>query len=275
MKNLGRARTRGIMPFALAAAIVALLPGRAWAPTAVEYSVAGPWHGFFLSAITGETGPFEINNTSMRNRRFGGTLDVGGLMVPYEGTLAASGRFTVVGRGSEGKFVVNQGELMVNGDGTAFAQSDFKLTTADGATDMGTLLFLHDFKATNPPQLPQISREWRGPVTSADGQPLGMVDVMLSPSASDSKASFFLGEATLGDMTFPFEVAVSDPGATGESRVHALGLNAGVMFLVSGVLGGEATRGPHIDARFSATYADGSVLQGTFSLAPVGSEPGD
>lgn len=273
MKNLGRASTRVIMPFALAAAIVALLPGRAWAPTAVEYSVAGPWHGFFLSSMTGETGPFEINNTSMRNRRFGGTLDVGGLMVPYEGTLAASGRFTVVGRGSEGKFVVNQGELMVNGDGTAFAQSDFRLTTADGATDMGTLLFLHDFKATNPPQLPQISLEWRGPVTSADGQPLGMVDVTLSPS--DGKASFFMGEATLGDMTFPFEVTVSDPGATGESRVHALGLNAGVMFLVSGMFGGEATRGPHIDARFSATYADGSVLQGTFSLAPVSSEPRD
>ena len=62
---------------------------------------------------------------------------------------------------------------------------------------------------------------------------------------------------------------------TGESRVHALGLNAGVMFLVSGLFGGEGTRGPHIDARFSATYADGSVLQGTFSLAPVSSEPRD
>jgi hypothetical protein len=84
-----------------------------------------------------------------------------------------------------------------------------------------------------------------------------------------------MGEATLGDMTFPFEVTVSDPGATGESRVHALGLNAGVMFLVSGMFGGEATRGPHIDARFSATYADGSLLQGTFSLAPVSSEPRD
>ena len=273
MKNLGRERTRGIMPFALAAAIVALLPGRAWAPTAVEYSVAGPWHGFFLSAMTGETGPFEINNTSQRNRRFGGTLDVGGLMVPYEGTLAASGRFTVVGRGSEGKFVVNQGDLMVNGDGTAFAQSDFRLTTADGATDTGTLLFLHDFKATNPPQLPQISRVWRGPVTAEDGTPLGMVAVTLVPS--DGKASFFLGEATLGDMTFPFEVTVSDVGATGESLVHALGLNAGVMFLVSGLFGGEATRGPHIDATFSATYADGSVLKGTFSLAPVSTVSGD
>lgn len=47
------------------------------------------------------------------------------------------------------------------------------------------------------------------------------------------------------------------------------------MFLVSGLFGGEGTRGPHIDARFSATYADGSVLQGTFSLAPVSSEPRD
>ncbi len=58
---------------------------------------------------------------------------------------------------------------MPNGDGTAFALSSFRLTTADGATDRGSLLFLHDFKATHPPQLPQIDLDWAGPVVSADG----------------------------------------------------------------------------------------------------------
>src|SRR5437867_2496556 len=113
---VGRA-TRVVMPVALAAALVALVPTRAWAPTAVEYAIAGMWHGFFLSDVNGDSGPFTINNTSMRNRRFGGTLDVGDLMIPYQGTLAEPFRFTVVGRGAEGMFVVNQGTLMVNGDG--------------------------------------------------------------------------------------------------------------------------------------------------------------
>ncbi len=87
MKRLvGGAKTKRIMPFALAAIAVLCIPGRAWAPTAVEYAVVGTWHGFFLSSLTGESGPFTINNTEQRNRRFGGTLDVGNLMIPYEGT---------------------------------------------------------------------------------------------------------------------------------------------------------------------------------------------
>jgi hypothetical protein len=267
---VGVAKTKQIMPFALAVIGVLCIPGRAWAPTAVEYAVSGMWHGFFLSSLTGESGPFTINNTEQRNRRFGGTLDVGNLMIPYEGTLAASGRFTVVGRGSDGKFEVNHGELMPNGDGTAFAQSSFRLTGAEGATDKGSLLFLHDFKATHPPQLPQIALDWAGPVVSADGKPLGMVEVMLAPSdpTRDALTSFFMGEATLGGTTFPFEVTVSDPDASGESRVHALGRNGDVAFLVNGVFNGGVLAAPKIEATFSATYADGSVLRGTFSLGP-------
>ncbi len=271
MKNLVRgATTKQIMPFALAAIAVLCIPGRAWAPTAVEYAVGGTWHGFFLSSLTGESGPFTINNTDQRNRRFGGTLDVGNLMIPYEGTLAASGRFTVVGRGSDGKFEVNHGELMVNGDGTAFAQSSFRLTAADGTTDKGSLLFLQDFKAAHPPQLSQV-RDWMGPVVSSDGKPLGMVEVMLSPpdASRGTLTSFFMGQATLGDVTFPFEVTISDRDAEGASLVHALGRNAGVMFLVNGRFMGESTFEWCINATFSATYADGSVLQGRFNLTPV------
>jgi hypothetical protein len=271
MKNLaGGARTKQIMPFALAAIAVLCIPGRAWAPTAVEYAIAGMWHGFFLSSLTGESGPFTINNTDQRNRRFGGTLDVGNLMIPYEGTLAASGRFTVVGRGSDGKFEVNHGELMVNGDGTAFAQSDFKLRTAGGMPDTGSLIFLQDFKATHPPQLSQV-HDWMGPVVSSDGKPLGMVEVMLSPPdpTRDTLPSFFMGQASLGDMTFPFEVTISDRDAEGASLVHALGRNAGVMFLVNGRFMGESIFEWCINATFSATYADGSVLQGSFNLTPV------
>src|SRR5436189_5034752 len=110
MKSLaGGAKTRQIMPFALAAIGLLCIPGRAWAPTAVEYSVAGMWHGFFLSSLTGESGPFTINNTEQRNRRFGGTLDVGTLMIPYEITLAASDRFPVVDRGTDGNFEEHHG----------------------------------------------------------------------------------------------------------------------------------------------------------------------
>jgi len=269
MKSLaGGAKTRQIMPFALAAIGLLCIPGRAWAPTAVEYAVVGMWHGFFLSSLTGETGPFTISNTSQRNRRFVGTLDVGDLMIPYEGTLT-HGRFTVVGRGADGKFVVNHGELMVNRDGTAFAQSDFRLTPAGGPTDQGSLLFLQDFKATHPPQLPLIALDWAGPVVSADGKPLGMVEVMLAPpDPTREPGSFFMGEATLGGATFPFEVTISDPAASGESQVHAIGRNRDVTFTVSGTFNGGLTAPPEIEATFAATYADGSVLRGTFSLAP-------
>jgi len=267
-----RSKTTRIMPFALAVIALLSFPRPGWAPTAVEYAFAGMWHGFFLSSLTGETGPFAINNSSQRNRRFGGTLDVGNLMIPYEGTLAASGRFTVVGRGSEGMFVVNQGDLMVNGDGTAFARSDFRLTPSDGGTDEGTLIFLHDFKALDPPQLPRISREWRGPVTAADGTVIGTVDVMLSPPTNpEDMPSSFQGQATLsetlGGMTFPFEVTISDAKG-GQSLVHALGMNAGVTFMVSGTFTDDPDSGPHIQATFSAEYADGGMLNGGFSLRP-------
>lgn len=280
---VGRSTTRLIMPVALAAALVALVPSRAWAPTAVEYAIAGMWHGFFLSDVNGDSGPFTINNTSMRNRRFGGTLDVGDLMIPYQGTLAEPFRFTVVGRGADGMFVVNQGTLMVNGDGvTAFAHSNYRLTTADGTTDTGTLIFLQDFKAKNPPQLSRV-RDWTGPVM-AGGTQIGMVNVMLSPPANQEEMpSFFMGEATVtlftGDatqsrMTFPFEVTISDRNADGESLVHALGRNAGVMFKVDGMfMGGENVFEWCINATFSAEYADGSMLNGSFGLTPVETNP--
>ncbi len=268
----GRVSTRRILPFALAAVAVLSFPRRGWAPTAVEYAVDGEWHGFFLSDVNGESGPFTINNTTQRNRRFGGTLDTGNLMIPYEGTLAASLHFTVVGRGSEGKFVVNHGDLMPNGDdGTAFARSDYRLRPVDGMTDTGSLIFLQDFKATNPPQLSQVTH-WQGDVTAADGSSLGMVDVMLvppDPANRDEKPSFFMGQATLGGMTFPFEVTISDRNADGESQVHALGRNAGVTFTVNGMFMGDSVFEWCINAAFSAEYADGSMLRGTFDLAPV------
>ncbi len=268
--SLGR-MARRMVPCAVAAVAVLSFPRLGWAPTAVEYDVAGPWHGFFLSDVNGESGPFTINNTAVRNRRFGGMLETGGLMIPYEGTLSASFHFTVVGRGSEGKFVVNRGDLMPNGgDGTAFAGSDYRLTTGDGMTDTGSLIFLQDFKATNPPPLWQVSR-WRGEVTAADGTPLGPVDVMLTPPSPinrDLKPSFFMGQATVGDVTFPFEVTISDRDAKGQSMVHALGRNAAVTFTVSGMFTGESVFQGRIDAAFFAQYADGSMLRGTFDLSP-------
>ena len=39
-------------------------------------------------------------------------------------------------------------------------------------------------------------------------------------------------------------------------------------FLVNGLFNGGVLAAPKIEATFSATYADGSVLRGTFSLGP-------
>ena len=270
--SLPRVTTSRMLPFALAAAALLSLPSLGWAPTAVERDVTGLWHGFFLSNLTGESGPFTIDISSQRHHRFGGTLDTGDLMIPFEGTLSASLHFTVVGRGTDGTFVVNRGHLMPNGDdGTAFARSNYRLTTADGVTDVGSLSFLQDFKATNPPQLSDVSR-WQGDITAADGSSLGTVGVRLfapPPSDRNLKPSFFLGEATVGGMTFPFEVTVSDADAKGDSLVHALGRNAAVTFTVNGLFMGPSVSGGHIDASFSARYADGSGLRGTFNLSPA------
>ena len=75
--------------------------------------------------------------------------------------------------------------------------------------------------------------------------------------------------ATVGGMTFPFEVTVSDADAKGDSLVHALGRNAAVTFTVNGLFMGPSVSGGHIDASFSARYADGSGLRGTFNLSPA------
>jgi hypothetical protein len=73
------------------------------------------WHGLFLPEGALQATPVELDVTSERNRRFGGTWSDADFMIPHEGTLDASNGATMVGRGSDGMFVANQGDWMPNG----------------------------------------------------------------------------------------------------------------------------------------------------------------
>ncbi len=268
-----------------AAALTALLAAAplAHAGAPLVHDVTGDWHGFFQSSLTGEVGTFKLHIPFMQQRRFTGELHVPNplvepttLKIPFDGTLAASLRFNVVGKGEHGMFVVN-GDAHPLGDGTAWALAGFRLTTAQG-TDQGTLFFLQAFHADDPPSL---ARDWAGTFT-LEGQPEpGRVTVCIS----DQQDSGFAGMATLGEperggMVFPFAGTVSDlmTGEQGmESLLHAIGHTPEVMFRINGMFTPDATGegGDVITAQFVATFGDGSVRPGSFTLVPAVQCPSD
>ena len=227
------------------------------APTAVE-RVTGHWFGYFQSSLTGEVGSFDLAIPFQQNRRFAGTLSSPTLprSIPFDGTLAASDRFSVIGHVSSDLNFRVKGVVKFFNETKTFgrATADYDLTTPAGR-DEGSLLFLQSFDVPNAAQLPP---RMSGGFTRDDGQK-GTISVELGQKGSD-----FEGVGMFGDLPFPFRGSIG-AFAPGGAPVHAISVSPYATITIDcqwldGVLIGGV----------NASFADGSVHTASFFLRAGG-----
>src|SRR6185295_20382442 len=149
----------------LCLAILALVlgsPVRLGAVQPPEPDVTGIWNGFFISnTVEGDAGVVRLVIDSQKNRRFGGTLHVNpgsGFEIPFDGTLAASGHFTVIGNGPMGRFVVT-GQYQEGARGVQYANAQYRLWVPGQPIDEGTLDLL---QVPKQPAAQDLGGAWQG-----------------------------------------------------------------------------------------------------------------
>ncbi|HYT69308.1 MAG TPA: hypothetical protein VEL51_23010 [Vicinamibacterales bacterium] len=212
---------RASLVVAVALVVVAGSSSRFTAIQPPEPEAGGFWNGFFTSMSTpGDQGVVRLDITAQKNRRFVGTLHVNpgsGFIIPFEGTLSASGQFSVVGKGAMGRFMVN-GQYREVVRGVLRADATYRLWAA-GAIDEGDLHLLQE-----PTQVrADLAGLWGGYYISDVFGTRG--DVALSIEANDPRKGVpSRGTMTgrVGNMTFTFAIFHA-PGGGRPVRHHRTG----------------------------------------------------
>lgn len=187
--------------------------------------VRGMYHGFFQSLETrGLWGNLEFSINEMHNRRWTGMVTMifptgaSPIELPFvvEGTIAASGEFTGVGKSPAG-MVQFHGQISLLQDGAAIADATYHFyppgpstpgEVQPGPPDRGTATLLRDFVDVS--DVPNVSGDWNGCYASFGDGGNGSfhLDVRQgSDTAGDTAptpGSFFGQEVIDGNVLNPF-----------------------------------------------------------------------
>lgn len=243
-----------VLPFIVAALVVQSGPALAGDPTAVEFAM-GSYRGFFLSSLTGETGPFSFDLTETHNRQLDGTLMVTGMDFPFHVTVAASHVFNAVGNG--GSFVAH-GMVDVMPDGSSISMADYRL-----GADRGKLLFLHPVPTANPAKLSDM---YQGSFLRDDGQTGQLIIVVRQEGSSFQGMATFLidtGQPDLLPITLPYLATVGAAGEKG-APIHVISLTPFASLTADAML----TLNGNIMGTVRVMFGDGSVHVARFDLVP-------
>ena len=223
--------------------------------------------------------PMQVVITEQNQRRFMGVATIAAGEFPFQGTIAASGQFSLVG-GSGGARLEAHGMTQFFGDGSVFVQMNYRFLPpgppvkppTPNAPDNGFIILVRD---TGYADAPPVVGAWDGSYQStmdpADTGPLAV-------RVGSQEGSEISGEMMVNGLTFDF---VGTIGAllpymelpyVERYPCHMIGIGPAGWFLVSGELlpavqdpaGGETAAAFH--AQYQLFFADGSRDAGTFDL---------
>jgi hypothetical protein len=255
-------RVGTLWPLLLVVAVAIGVSPRAQALPAVQ-NVLGVYDGFYQSAVNpDDRGPVEVMITQQLHRRFVGTLTIAIGAFPFDGTIAASDQFSIVGRGNGAKFEV-QGMVRFMGDGSVFVQSRYRFRMGPGRPDSGLLVLLRDTAARD---VPDVVGTWQGTYqSSVDPADTGAIIVVCDVQTGSS----FTGTLTVNGLVFPLVGTVgAPPDPASPYPFDSIGLGPAGWFRVTGNV--TLPTDPAVPAEAMASYqlffADGSRDAGTFDV---------
>ena len=239
-------------------------------------NVLGVWDGFYQSTVNmDDRARMQVVITEQDQRRFMGVATIAAGEFPFQGTIAASGQFSLVGGGG-GTRLEAHGMTQFFGDGSVFVQMHYQFQSLGtpskppnpNAPDNGFIILVRD---TGYADAPPVVGAWDGTYQSTmDPTDTGPLTVRVG----SQEGSEISGEMEVNGLLFDFVGTIGAPADPGlpPNPCHMIGIGPAGWFLVSGELlpavqdpaGGETAA--EFSAQYQVFFGDGSRDAGTFDL---------
>jgi hypothetical protein len=242
-------------------AVLGIATGLATAAGGINGFV-GSYRGFVMNTIGGAVShTFTATFNPSHHQRLDGSITISGRTDTYPMRFRLTGPNEFTYASARPLSLLAHGVATPFGDGSSRELAGYHAHAGWGLPKRGTLFFLQSLPAVSPPA---VGGSWTGTFTLEAQQGSAQITVASQHGSAFDGVALVPAVQTPG---FPFLGTIGDLNGDGRASVHAIGAAPGVRYQLDGAYTGPTAAAPsHLQLALTATYADGTVLNGNVEI---------